>query len=179
MRPIKRISLPEQIAAHLRDGVRRGRWSDQLPGEKQLAAELDVSRHTVRRALLLLENEGVLGGHSRGRSRSITAAGAATAFQRPLRVAILRHDASLMDNPQTSLTLIEIMHSLEAAGHSVFFCKKSQIELKHDVPRITRELATAGADAWVVEAGSRPLLEWCATQATSCLALYASGRCHA
>jgi hypothetical protein len=30
-------------------------------------------------------------------------------------VAILRHDARLTDNPQTSLILTEIMHSLEAA----------------------------------------------------------------
>jgi DNA-binding LacI/PurR family transcriptional regulator len=172
MRPIKRISLPEQIATHLREGVRQGRWIDQLPGAKQLAAELDVARHTVRRALQLLEKEGVLGGRGLGRSRSITAAGAATAFQHPLRVAILRHDARLIDNLQTSLILTEIMHSLEAAGHSAFFCKKSQIELKHDVSRIIRNLATAGADAWVVEAGSRPLLEWCAAQATPCLALY-------
>jgi UTP:GlnB (protein PII) uridylyltransferase len=114
-----------------------------------LAAELDVGRHTVQRALQVPENEGVLGGYKHGRSRSITDAVAATAFQRPLRIAILRHDASLVDNPQTSLTLIEIMHSLEAAAHSVFFCKKSQTELKRIVPRITRQLAATGADAWV------------------------------
>jgi DNA-binding LacI/PurR family transcriptional regulator len=172
MRPIQRLSLPEQVAARLREDIRQGRWGDQFPGEKQLAAELDVARHTVRSALFLLENEGVLGGRGHGRSRSITAAGAATVFQRPLRVAILRHDARLIDNLQTSLILTEIMHSLEAAGHTVFYCKKSQIELKHDVPRVTRQLADAGADAWVVEAGSRPLLEWCAAQATPCLALY-------
>ena len=98
--------------------------------------------------------------------------GPASASRRRLRVAILRHDARLADDPQTSLVLIEIMHSLEAAGHAVFFCKKSQLELKHDVRRMTRQLATTPADAWVVEAGSRPLLEWCATQPTPCLALY-------
>jgi LacI family transcriptional regulator len=78
----------------------------------------------------------------------------------------------LTDNPRTSLILTEIMHSLESAGHRVFFCKKSLLELKHDVPRVARELAETGADAWVVEAGSRPLLEWCASQPTPCLALY-------
>jgi DNA-binding LacI/PurR family transcriptional regulator len=172
MRPIPRQSLPQQVAAHLREGIRLGRWSDSFPGVQQLAAELDVSSHTVRRALRTLESEGLLGGRGLGRSRSLTAAGAATAGRRPLRVAILRHDARLADNPQTSQVLTEIMHSLEAAGHEVFFCKKSQIELKHDVRRLTRQLAEARADAWVVESGSRPLLEWCATQSTPCLALY-------
>ena len=37
---------------------------------------------------------------------------------------------------------------------------------------MTSQLAATTADAWVVEAGSRSLLEWCATQQTPCLALY-------
>ena len=64
------------------------------------------------------------------------------------------------------------IQSLEVAGHEVFFCKKSQMEIKHDVHRMTRQLAEIPADAWIVEAGSRPLLEWCSTQPTPCLALY-------
>jgi hypothetical protein len=138
----------------------------------RLAAELDVAPRTVRHALGLLEAEGLLGGRELGRSRGITAAGAVDAVRRPLRVAILRHDARLTDNPQTSLILTEIMHSLEAAGHRVFFCKKSQIELKHEVRPASLQLVGSGADAWVVEAGSRPLLDWCASQPTPCLALY-------
>lgn len=172
MRPIPRPSLPEQVAAHLREGIRQGRWSDSLPGVQQLAAELAVARHTLRRSLQILESEGLLAGRGLGRSRSITAAGAVKAFQRPLRVAILRHDAHLVDCPQSSMILIQIMHSLEAAGHTVFFCRKSQIELKHELPRMTRQLETVQADAWVVEAGSQPLLEWCASQRTPCFALY-------
>jgi DNA-binding FadR family transcriptional regulator len=142
MRPIPRASLPEQVAAHLREGIRQGRWSDSLPGVQQLAAELDVARDTVRRALDTLEDEGVLAGRGLGRSRSINAAAAAgadKAFQRPLRVAILRHDAHLEDCPQSSMILIQIMHSLEAAGHTVFFCRKSQVELKHELPGIIRQ----------------------------------------
>lgn len=172
MHSITRLSLAEQIAAHLREGIQQGRWSDLLPGVQQLATELGVARHTVRSALQLLENEGVITARGLGRSRSITSAGASGAKKRPLRIAILCHDARLTDCPQTSMILIQIMHALEDAGHVTFFCKKSQIELKHDVARISRQLTTAQADAWIVEAGSSPLLEWCSTQETPCLALY-------
>jgi DNA-binding LacI/PurR family transcriptional regulator len=172
MQPIRRISISELAAAHLRADLQRGRWGGSLPGVARLAQDLDVSRHTLRAALRQLEAEGLLSGRGLGRSRGITAAGAAAASQRPLRVAILRHDAPFTDNPQTSMVLAEIMHSLEAAGHEVAYCKKSQIELKHNVASLTRLLAETPADAWVVEAGARPLLEWCATQATPCLALY-------
>jgi DNA-binding transcriptional MocR family regulator len=119
MRPIPRQFQPEQVAVHLREGIERGRWTAPFPGVPQLAGERDVGRHTVRHALRILEAEGLLGGRGQGRSRGITAAGAAAASQRPLRVNILRHDARLADNPQTSMVLIDIMHSLEAAGHQV------------------------------------------------------------
>ena len=172
MQPVRQTPKHELAATRLRDGMLEGRWSGSLPGVLRLAAELDVSPHTVRRALRQLEAEGALTGCGLGRSRSIAAPGRAKASPGRLRVAILRHDANLEDNPQTSLILTEIAHSLEAAGHEVSFCKKSQIELKHDVRRLTRQLADTSADAWIVEAGSRPLLEWCSNQRTSCLALY-------
>jgi DNA-binding LacI/PurR family transcriptional regulator len=172
MRPIRRISLPEQVAANLREGMQDGRWGGAFPGENQLAAELDVSRNTVRKALEILEKEGVLGGRGHGRSRAITTAGAAMAMQRPLRVAILRHDGIGEDDPQSSLIIAEIKHSLEAAGYRAFECVKAQKELNFNVSRISKHLITAGADAWIVVAGSRQLLEWCASQETPCLALY-------
>jgi DNA-binding FadR family transcriptional regulator len=132
MPEIPRISLPEQVAEHLREGIRQGQWSGHLPGGPRLAAELDVAPRTVRQALGLLEAEGLLGGRGPGRSSGITAADS-NAIRPPLRVAILRHDVRLTDDPQSAMFMTQIMNSLEAAGHNVFFCKKSQIELKHEV----------------------------------------------
>ena len=172
MQPVQQTPKHELVATHLREGMREGRWSGNLPGVLRLAAELDVSPFTVRRALRLLQTEGLLANGGLGRSRSISPTGNSGVLRRPLRVTILGHDANLADCPQSSLVLIDIMQSLETAGHDVFLCKKSQIELKHDVRRMTRHLAEIPADAWIVEAGSRPLLEWCATQPTPCLALY-------
>jgi DNA-binding LacI/PurR family transcriptional regulator len=172
VRPVHRLSLPEQVAACLREGIKGGRWGDQFPGEVQLATELDVSRNTARRALQILEKEGLVVRRGLGRSRGITPAGSTMASQRPLRVAILRNDSLLDDNPQTALILANVLRSLEAAGYDAFECRTTQVELRHDVPQMTRQLIAAGADAWVIEAGSRPLLEWCASQQTPCLALY-------
>jgi len=172
MQPVQQTPKHELVATCLREGMREGRWSGNLPGVLRLAAELDVSPFTVRRALRQLQGEGLLANSGLGRSRSIAPAGSSGALRRPLRVAILLHDAHLADCPQSSLVLIDIIQSLEAAGHDVFCCKKSQIELKHDLRRMTRHLATTPADVWIVDAGSRPLLEWCAAQPTPCLALY-------
>jgi DNA-binding transcriptional MocR family regulator len=135
------------VSTPLREGIRQGGWSGPLPGVRRLAAELDVAPRRVRHALGLLEAEGLLGGRGLGCSRGITAA-RTNAIRPPLRVAIPRHDVRLADNSQSSLFLTEIMHSLEAAGHSVFFCKKSQLELKHEVLRLTRHLGSSSCHGW-------------------------------
>jgi DNA-binding LacI/PurR family transcriptional regulator len=172
VRPIHRLSLPEQVAACLREDIQRGRWGDHFPGEVQLATELVVSRNTARRALQVLEKEGLVVRRGLGLSRRITPAGTAMASQRPLRIAILRNDSLLEDNPQTAFILADILRSLESSGYSAHECKKTQADLRNDVPQMSRQLVAAAADAWVVEAGSRPLLEWCASQQMPCLALY-------
>lgn len=172
MLPLRRISLPEQVAASVREGVREGRWGAGIPGENQLATELNVSRNTVRKAVEALEKEGVLVGRGHGRRRGITTAGAAMAMKRPLRVAILRHDGLVEDDPKSSLILAVIQQSLQAAGYSAFECEKDQKKLHFNLTRMSKQLIASGADAWIVVAGSRPLLEWCASQETPCLALY-------
>ena len=171
MQPVLQLLKHELVATRLRDGIRAGLWGKSLPGVLALAAELDVSPRTVRRALLQLEATGLLTGSGLGRSRAISAS-ADGAVAPPLRVGIVRHDARLTDDTQSSAILSEIMHLLADAGHTVFFCSKSQIELRHEVRRIASEMAKTPVDAWVIEAGSRELLEWCTTLPVPCLALY-------
>jgi DNA-binding GntR family transcriptional regulator len=52
----------EQVAAHVRGLIRRGRKKAgmPLPSEKELCDELGVSRNTVRRAYELLVSEGLV-----------------------------------------------------------------------------------------------------------------------
>ncbi len=59
---IKRLSLREQIAGSLADLVAAGllREGDELPSERELAATLEVSRDSLRGALQLLQERGIL-----------------------------------------------------------------------------------------------------------------------
>ena len=167
--PLRRLSLAQQTAAHLRSGLCTGRWRETLPGVTLLATDLDVSPPTIRAALRLLEKEGLLRSRGRGRSRTVAPGGAPP---QPLRVGILLHDSPLLGQSQSSQDLLQIQHDLEAAGNEVFFSGKSQVELHHDVQRIVRHVQESSADAWVVDAGSRGLLEWFAGQAVPAIALY-------
>jgi len=52
MQPIRLLSVAEQTAAHLRQGLAENRWNRRMPGVVRLARECDVStgvaRNTVR-----------------------------------------------------------------------------------------------------------------------------------
>lgn len=68
---LRRDSLPMQIAAKLQDLVATGLLhpGDELPGERELAAVLDVSRESVRGALLILVGRGFVDVAQGSRSR--------------------------------------------------------------------------------------------------------------
>ena len=55
------MSLPERAAQDIRDAVRSGAYPDgRLPAEPVLAQQLSVSKATVRHAVSILEQEGLL-----------------------------------------------------------------------------------------------------------------------
>lgn len=56
----KRISLISETATVLRERINSGVWKDTLPGERDLTDQLQISRPTLRAALLLLQKEGMI-----------------------------------------------------------------------------------------------------------------------
>jgi len=54
----RRPSLIEHAAKMLRDGLIQGTWEVKFPSERELGVQLQVSRPTVRAALVILEREG-------------------------------------------------------------------------------------------------------------------------
>lgn len=173
MRPLRRQTVAEQAAAHLREGLARGRWRERLPGIARLAAELDVSRDSIQTALQHLETEGLLVAQGRGRSRTVSRQGKAA---RSVGVGILCYLEPHQETPQVSQLLVQLERHLEAAGFEVHFAPRTQVELQHNVRRIAQLVQQHPADAWIVVSGSRSLLRWFARQSVPCLALF--GRTH-
>ena len=167
MQPISLVSAASQVAAYLRGEVERGHWTEDIPGAGWLAAELGVNRKTVAAALRQLVREGVLAGQGVGRKRRIVLPDGK--FARPLRVAILDYD-------QPELNEIELQHLLEGAGHAAFFAGKSLLKLGMNLRRISRLVEKTEADAWIICAGSREVLEWFAAQPVPAFALFGRRR---
>jgi DNA-binding LacI/PurR family transcriptional regulator len=176
MKSFRRQTIVEQTAAHLRERILSGLWSGSLPGVVRLCEVMQVSQTTMRAVLRQLEAEGLIMGGGCCRSRTVAAAGQ-SGGNRVLRVGILLHDARAADQAQStplipSPMLLAVRHALEGAGHEVFFARKSQVDLRYDVRRISRHIGETPAAAWVVVAGSREVLGWFAAQPLPCIALY-------
>jgi DNA-binding LacI/PurR family transcriptional regulator len=163
---LRPLSASEQAAAHLRKELERGHWSGMMPGVSQLTNELGINHKTIEAALRQLEHEGLLVGQGQGRRRLIVQSD--TKAARPMRIAMLDYEPVVFAEGY----MIELQHLLLAAGHTAFFTDKSLMELDMDLARVRRLVNRTEADAWVIAAGSREVLEWFCAQRVPAFALF-------
>lgn len=138
-----------------------------MPGVPSLSEELGVDHKTVARAIGLLEHDGLLVNQGPGRPRRIELP-EERIESRALRIAVLDFDYI----SQGEVFMIDLRHRLEAAGHLPFSTDKTLDELGRDVGRVTRYVGRTEADAWIIGAGSREILEWFAEQDRPAFALF-------
>lgn len=170
MRTLKTRTKAEQAAAHLREELRKGRWTGFIPGRHTLARELGVSHNTVQAALDLLETEKILLRQGAGRRRQIMPDKLHAAPV--LRVGILLYELADRKIDYT----VDIQHKLEAAGHIAVFLPKGLIDLGMKVNRVAKLVAETEADAWVLYSASGELLEWFVSQSLPAFALFGRRR---
>lgn len=169
MEPLRIRTAPEQLAEYLKQGIRAGRWTDRMPGEDWMMTHLQVGRDTVRVAWTLLEKEGVLVSEGQGKRRRIVMAADALP-RRALRVRIL----SFEKQDRGEVDVSSLLAGLLEAGFQAEFSEKSLKDLGMQVGRVARYVKENPADAWIVCAASREVLEWFAEQPVPALALYGS-----
>lgn len=166
MKHLQILTAPEQTAKYLREELEAGRWRQVMPGEDRLITELGIGRHTVKAALKQLEKEGLLVSQGPGRQRKVTVH--KKSKRRYLRIKILLYeqiDRGLLDNAA-------LLAQLQEAGYSVDYATKSLWELGMNADRVARHVEKHPADAWVIKAGSREVLEWFSEQSVPAIACY-------
>lgn len=147
------LSKIEQVAAFLREELADGKWSGEIPGKEELAIDLGVNAKTVGLALQLLEREGLLVNQGSGRRRRIVQPESSS---HALKIKIL-----LYDNSDYSLfNKRELIHQLSLAGHQVTVVEKTMVDLGMNLERVANYVGDISADAWIVTAGTREIIEW-------------------
>lgn len=149
------MTAAEQVAAYLREELRRGRWKDLMPGGDRLVKELGVGRDTIKEALKQLEREGLLESQGRRRQRRIVRM-PTPARTKPLRVKILYYEHA----DRYSQHNLSILAKLQSRGYAADFARKSLHDLGMQAGRVSEFVTKTPADAWIIGAGSREILEW-------------------
>ena len=152
-------TITEQVAAHLREEILRGRWTTEMPGRHEVASELGISPQTAQTALGLLEKEGTLVSQGPGRPRRIEAPSGTVAAP-SLRVAMLLWRRRGPYGPYIN----DLQHRLIEEGHEPFPTRQGLMDLGMDLSRVRRLVSRTKADAWIVHAASREIYDWFAGQ---------------
>ena len=160
-------SITAQVANLIRQGMIEGRWRGTLPGRDRLATEIGCSHWTVEEAMQKLAKEGLLVSQGVGRRRKIVLPND-TPKPRKLRVMILLYEES----DRKASYMIDLLNRLRDTGHDAIFAEKTLCDLGIKANRVAKFAKGIEADAWVVMAGSRDVLEWFAGQDTPTLALF-------
>jgi len=151
------LSAPEQVAEHLRRGISEGLFGEWMTGEGVLSRDLGLDAKIIGRALRLLEEEGLLENLGPRRRRRIVVEGPVRIGRGgPLRIAMFGGAAG----HRKSHFLGDLPYRLSAAGHQAFYAKHSTVELGTNLRRLERMVNESNADAWIVFAGTRELIEW-------------------
>lgn len=164
------LSPSEQVAAYLREELMRGHWTGNMPGGPALARELGIDGKTVWAALNLLEKQGLLIGQGPGKRRKIDLP--ENLNPPALRVAILDYEPLV----ETQEWMRSMQNQLIEQGHSAVFAEKSMIELSFDVKRIARMVKLTPAEAWIICAAPRDVLQWFSDQKIPSFAMFGRRR---
>jgi DNA-binding LacI/PurR family transcriptional regulator len=152
-------SKVDQVAALLREEVKRGKWDQEIPGREALASDFGVNPKTIEKALGVLEREGMLVLKGRGRKRQIVSS---KTTKNVLKISLLIYEKS----DRVSLYHDELIHRISELGHVATIADKSMYELGMNLKRISAYVRTINTDAWIVSSGPRDVLEWFAKQPT-------------
>lgn len=166
MKAFRSLTTSEQLAAHLRGEILRGALGDTMPGIKQLVRALGVNSMAVAEAMKQLEAEGLLAGQ--GPRRCYRIVGTSKAAPPAMRIAFVPFDPAF----KRDALGLEVLRALGEHRHDAFFTGKTLVDLRMDPRRVAGMVGQLRADAWIVTAAERPVLEWFATSGLRAFALF-------
>ncbi len=155
----QRVSLVMQTVQSLSESIRSGRWRGQLPGERELCDDLQVSRTTMRAALRDMQQQGLLKVTDR-RRRSIHAGSSRDAGAHHKIVALLVPSALETMHPRTLFVIDAIRGHLAQAGFMAAVHVQGPCFSARPARALEKCVREHPADAWVVFGSKEPMQRW-------------------
>lgn len=157
----RRSTLVDQTAVFLRDGIRKGRWKQRLPGIRTLTTELDVSPRTLLAALKLLADEGAIASRSPRSPYLIVETNLRGKREtRSLRVAMLVPGSFENQTPGLQALLLRIIYRARLDGHEAIILATPTGKSPHKTGYLSKLVKEAKADLWLLHHPALETARW-------------------
>ncbi|HEY2574607.1 MAG TPA: substrate-binding domain-containing protein [Verrucomicrobiaceae bacterium] len=167
----RRQSLVAQVAQCLCEGIRAGQWKGHLPGERELSAQLQVSRPTLRAALEAMQRNGWVEVAARHRRRIKARPSLAQGRERKKQVAILSAISFLAMPPAVMFVIDALRNQLLGLGFSTEFHVNPGCFSARPERALERLQRRSPAAVWVVCGSKEPMQRWFIRRRISCVVM--------
>lgn len=165
----QRSTLVQQVAEILRQGIRDNVWSDYLPAEMELCRKFQVSRVTLRTALEILTQEGLVSS-SQGQRRRVSPRQSAAPAAILNRLVVMLTEVALEQMGSVSVLMVDNLRAqlakdgfeLEIYSNPACFTRRPENALETFV----REKSAA---VWVLLRSTKPMQCWFTDRKLPCL----------
>lgn len=171
------ISLPAQVADALRQGIEQRTWKEWLPGERTLAETFQVSRKTLRKALVQLQAEGLVkAGHGLG--HRIVAPQPETSSGKGVEesvVALLTPDPIELMRPYTLLWINRLKSMLIENGARLHAVDGRKYFSRQPANALGKLVAQQPMSCWLLANSTEATQRWFSENKVPCVI---AGSCH-
>lgn len=151
-------SLVQYTADAVRTAIRQGEWTEQLPGERRLCDRLQISRPTLRRALEILEREGLIQNEQGKRRRIMMSRARMTASAKKV-VFLSSHPLQELE-PFAIFEMEALRRRLTDAGYRLEFMASTSFSRRKPESHLAELIAESRASVWVLYRAPRTVQAW-------------------
>ena len=159
LRPTKRLSLVAQTVAILKEHIASSSANEQLPSERELCAQLGVSRMTLRAALARLADEGLIKG-GKGRRHRIASAKAGSHFTTSRNVVILSPVPLQGVDPRVLFWIDELREALGKEDYKLDFLHQRNCYAEHPHHALAELTSRSHPAAWLLYLSTHAMQLW-------------------
>ena len=155
-----RSNLPAQTAAVILENIRRGRWREWLPGERQLSREFRVSRGTVRSALGILERQRAVAAVSSQGHRVLQPARRRASSGERKTIGLLSPEPLENRRPYLAMMISHIREAARARGWGFQLHSGPNYFGAKAARHLSRLIAESGCTCWILARATRGAQDW-------------------
>jgi DNA-binding LacI/PurR family transcriptional regulator len=166
----QRHSLEKQTATVLQEEILRGTWRDWLPGERSLCDMLQVSRHTLRAALVQLRGDGVISSEQGVGNRIVLKTGKVVDKQLVSQDVGLLIPGTLADLVPNHIVWIDQLRAMLGERGCRLHMFHGRKFAQRDPGRALQRLLTQHSHkCWILLLSAEPVQKWFEKQKVPCV----------